>query len=90
MATLVATKWNPVIRAFYARLRGTGKAAKVALVACMHKLLTILNAMSNIRPPGKRRDAALDFQDSCSPLSSSPAGGEAGRGRLGTDERGVL
>jgi len=45
MATLVATKWNPVIRAFYARLRGTGKAAKVALVACMHKLLTILNAM---------------------------------------------
>jgi transposase len=45
MATLVATKWNPVIRAFYARLRGAGKPAKVALVACMHKLLTILNAM---------------------------------------------
>jgi transposase len=34
-----------VIRAFYARLRGAGKPAKVALVACMHKLLTILNAM---------------------------------------------
>jgi transposase len=45
MATLVATKWNPVIRAFYARLRGAGKPATVALVACMHKLLTILNAM---------------------------------------------
>lgn len=45
MATLVAAKWNPVIKAFYARLRATGKPAKVALVACMHKLLTILNAM---------------------------------------------
>jgi transposase len=45
MATLVATKWNPVIRAFYTRRRGAGKPAKVALVACMHKLLTILNAM---------------------------------------------
>lgn len=45
MATLVATKWNPVIRAAYQRFRGTGKAPKVALVACMRKLLTILNAM---------------------------------------------
>lgn len=45
MASLVATKWNPVIKAFYARLRAAGKAPKVALVACMHKLLIILNAM---------------------------------------------
>jgi transposase len=45
MATLAATKWNPVIRAAYQRFRGTGKAPKVALVACMRKLLTILNAM---------------------------------------------
>ena len=45
MATLVATRWNPVIRVFYQRLRTAGKAPKVALVAAMRKLLTILNAM---------------------------------------------
>lgn len=45
MATLVATRWNPAIRAFYQRLRAAGKAPKVALVAAMRKLLTILNAM---------------------------------------------
>lgn len=45
MATLVATRWNPVIRQFYQRLRAAGKVPKVALVAAMRKLLTILNAM---------------------------------------------
>lgn len=45
MATLVATKYNPVIRQFYMRLLAAGKAKKVALTACMRKLLTILNAM---------------------------------------------
>ena len=45
MATLVATKHNPVIRDFYARLLARGKLKKVALVAAMRKLLTILNAM---------------------------------------------
>ena len=45
MATLVAVRHNPVIQAFYAQLTGRGKPTKVALVACMHKLLTILNAM---------------------------------------------
>lgn len=45
MATLVATRHNPVIRTFYQRLRAAGKPPKVALVAAMHKLLTILNAM---------------------------------------------
>ena len=45
MAALVATRWNPVIRVFYQRLRAAGKAPKVALVAAMRKLLTILNAM---------------------------------------------
>jgi transposase len=45
MATLVATRHNPVIRAFYQRLCAAGKPKKLALVACMHKLLTILNAM---------------------------------------------
>ena len=45
MATLVATRFNPVIRAFYQRLCAAGKPKKVALTACMRKLLTILNAM---------------------------------------------
>lgn len=45
MAALVATRYNPVIRAFYDRLCATGKPKKVALTACMRKLLTILNAI---------------------------------------------
>ena len=45
MATLAATHWNPTIKAFYQRLCAAGKPKKVALTACMRKLLTILNAM---------------------------------------------
>lgn len=45
MATLTAVRCNPLIKTFYTRLRSNGKVAKVALVACMRKLLTILNAM---------------------------------------------
>ncbi len=45
MAALVATRHNQSIRAFYQRLVSAGKVKKVALVACMRKLLTILNAM---------------------------------------------
>jgi transposase len=45
MGTLVATRFNPRIKAFYQRLLAAGKSKKVALTACMHKLLTILNAM---------------------------------------------
>lgn len=45
MAALVGTRHNPVIKAFYNRLLARGKEKKVALVACMRKLLTILNAM---------------------------------------------
>lgn len=45
MAALVATKRNPVIAAFYRRLLDAGKVKKAALVACMRKLLTIVNAM---------------------------------------------
>ena len=45
MGTLVATRFNPQIKAFYQRLLVAGKIKKVALTACMHKLLTILNAM---------------------------------------------
>ena len=45
MGALVATKRNPIIRTFYQRLLASGKAKKLALVACMRKLLTILNTM---------------------------------------------
>ena len=49
MSTLVATRYNPVIRDFYLRLCSAGKRKKVALIACMRKLLTILNAMLKYR-----------------------------------------
>lgn len=45
MATLAAVRSNPPIRDFYARLKANGKPSKVALTACMRRLLTILNAM---------------------------------------------
>lgn len=45
MSSWSASRWNPVLRVFYQRLRANGKPPKVALVACMRKLLTILNAM---------------------------------------------
>ena len=45
MSALVASRFNPRIKAFYQRLLAAGKPRKVALTACMRKLLTILNAM---------------------------------------------
>ena len=56
MAALVASRHNPVIKTFYQRLLAAGKPKKVALVACMRKLLTILNAMVS---SGKPWDQAL-------------------------------
>jgi transposase len=46
MATLAAVRHNPVLRAFYGRLRAAGKAPKAAVVACMRKLVVMLNAMA--------------------------------------------
>ena len=51
MACIACLRFNPVIRAFYDRLREAGKPFKVALTACMHKLLTILNAMVKSNRP---------------------------------------
>ena len=45
MATLVATRHNSLIKAYYQRLLAAGKAKKLAIIACARKLLTILNAM---------------------------------------------
>jgi len=54
-ATVASVRCNPVLRPFYQRLRASGKPAKVALVAAMHKMLLILNAMlktqTSWRPP---------------------------------------
>ncbi len=55
MATLAATRFNPVIRAFYLRLCAAGKEKKVALTASMRKLLTILNAMVKTGTPWQPR-----------------------------------
>ena len=51
MAALRATRCNPTVQAFYRRLLAAGKPKKVVLVACMHKLLTILNAMMKQQTP---------------------------------------
>ncbi len=51
MAALVATKHNATIRAFYQRLVTAGKPKKLAVVACMRKLLTILNTIVRTRTP---------------------------------------
>nr|WP_275358871.1 transposase [Xenorhabdus bovienii] len=51
MATLTAIRFNPVLCAFYKRLTEAGKPNKVAIVACMRKLLVILNAMIKTNKP---------------------------------------
>lgn len=51
MAAVTATRCNPIIRSCYRRLRDAGKTAKVALVACMRRLITILNAMTKTQQP---------------------------------------
>jgi transposase len=56
MSTLVAVRYNPVLKAFYQRLCAAGKAKKVALTACMRKLLTILNAMGKHQTPWQAQE----------------------------------
>jgi transposase len=61
MAALVATRHNPVLRALYRRLLAAGKPKKTALVACMHKLLLILNALIRSQVPwDTTRAVAID------------------------------
>ena len=80
MGTLVATRYNPQIKVFYERLLAAGKVKKVALTACMHKLLTILNAMLKQRTPWQPQEVQseknilgpLDNQDSCYAPTSLP------------------
>ena len=56
MSTLVATRFNPQIKAFYQRLLAAGKVKKVALTACMRKFLTMLNAMLKHRTPWQAQE----------------------------------
>ena len=58
MGTLAAARFNPVIKAFYDRLCAAGKPKKVALTACMRKLLTILNAMLAHNTPWRHQPVA--------------------------------
>jgi transposase len=53
MGALVGVRYNPVLKVFYERLLSQGKAKKVALTACMHKLLRILNAIVRDQKPWK-------------------------------------
>lgn len=59
MAALAAKKFNPVIRKFYERLIQHGKEKKVALTACMRKLLVILNAMMHSQQPWRPQPLSL-------------------------------
>jgi len=56
MGTLVATRFNPRIKTFDERLLAAGKGKKVALTACMHKFLTIRNAMLKHRKPWQAQE----------------------------------
>jgi len=58
MAALAASRSNPVIKAFYERLCKAGKLHKVALTACMHKLLIILNAIARTKTPWRTTNHA--------------------------------
>jgi len=59
MAALVGVRHNPLLHAFYERLVARGKPKKVALTACMHKLLTILHAVLRTRTPWSPGHAAM-------------------------------
>ena len=61
MATLTATKHNKFIRSYYHQLLERGKAKMTAIVACMRKLLLILNAMLKNQLPWKETSTHLKF-----------------------------
>lgn len=60
MACLSATKCNPIIRSLYLRLMKKGKVFKVAITACMHKMLTIMNAMARDRVDWRTPEPSAD------------------------------
>ena len=62
MATVVAIRYNPPLRAYYQHLRDKGKLKKVAIVACMRKLLTCLHAMMRDNTPWHDDRVSAFFQ----------------------------
>jgi transposase len=62
MATLVAARRNPVMKAFYERLKKAGKLPKVPLIATMRKLLTVVNAMVRDGKPWKSEPTVAQTQ----------------------------
>ena len=59
MGARVTTRHHPVIKALYARLLAAGKAKKVTLTTCMHKLWTIMNAMVRDLKPWQSREVSI-------------------------------
>jgi transposase len=62
MASLSAMRFNPAIKAFAERLKQAGKRPKVVIVACMRKLLTILNAIARDGQPWQHADTKIAVQ----------------------------
>jgi transposase len=69
MSTFVGVRYHPVLKACYDRLRAAGKVAKVALTACMRKLLTILNAMVKHQTPWPPQEVSVNSGQS--PLTNT-------------------
>ena len=65
MSAVAAIRCNPVIHAFAQCLKAAGKPAKMVIVACMHKLLSIMNAMLKSNTPGTLK--SLENTHGCSP-----------------------
>lgn len=72
MCTLVATRRNPLVKAFYARLLAAGKKPKVALIACMRKFLVVLNALLRHQTPWNPEVAALPSSLSAALAGAAP------------------
>jgi transposase len=82
MAALVATRRNPTIRAFYQRLLATGKPKKLALTACMRKLLIILNAMARTECHGAHADRVAPPSEPRTRLTSETVANESTDGTV--------
>ncbi|MBV8287057.1 MAG: IS110 family transposase [Hyphomicrobiales bacterium] len=83
MCTLVATRRNPVLRVFYLRLRAAGKKPKIALTACMRKLIVILNAVVRSRTTWNPEVARIP-SDLPSPFSAAGGGAVLSADVVGT------
>jgi transposase len=60
MATFAATRWNPIIRSLYRRLIAKGKLFKVAMIACVRKMVVILNAIVKANTPWRQTSPAVE------------------------------